>query len=342
MLLFQHMRYKILGKTGITVSNICLGMMSFGNSQEWQLELDEARPIVDRALDAGINFFDTANVYSRGRSEEITGELLKEHRDDVIIASKLRFKMGEGVNDKGLNRHHMFREVVASLKRLQTDHIDLYQIHRWDNATHVDILMRSLNQLIDRGVVDHIGASSMYAWQFATAQFRAEQLGLEQFVTMSNHYNPIYREEEREMIPYSMHNDVALIPWSPLARGFLSGKYSSDDAENLDQSRYRSDPYLKQRYFHPNDFEILKVIEEIAKTEYLTIAQVALSWVLHQPGITSPIIGVSKLDHLNEAIAAVELDLDPDYYRRISEAYTSRPIIGHAYISSDDMVSTKN
>ena len=159
--LFYLMRYKILGKTGISVSNICLGMMSFGNTQEWHLELDEARPIVDRALDTGINFFDTANVYSRGRSEEITGELLSEHRDDVVIASKIRFKMGEGVNDKGLNRHHMFRQVEESLERLQTDHIDLYQIHRWDNATHVDMVMRSLNQLIDRGVVDHIGASSM-------------------------------------------------------------------------------------------------------------------------------------------------------------------------------------
>lgn len=336
------MKYTILGKSGIRVSKICLGMMSFGNSQTWHLEIDEARPIVDRALDSGINFFDTANVYSRGRSEEITGELLKEYRDDVIIATKIRFAMGDGQNQKGLNRYHIARQVMDSLERLQTDRIDLYQIHRWDNATDIELTMRSLNHLIDQGYVSHIGASSMYTWQFAKAQFTAKNLGLEEFVTMSNHYNAVYREEEREMIPFCIDQNIALIPWSPLGRGFLSGKYTAEDAKNLDYPRYASDPYLKSRYFDPRDFEVLKIVENIGKDEKISVAQVALSWVLKQPGVTSPIIGVSKLEQLEEAIEAVDLNLDRDYYNRISEAYSAHPIIGHAYDLSDNMVSSKN
>ncbi len=333
-----NMKYTKLGKTGITVSRICLGMMSFGNSQEWQLEIDEARPIVERALDAGINFFDTANVYSRGRSEEITGELLKDVRDDVVIATKIRFAMGDGHNDKGLNRYHMAREIENSLNRLKTDFIDLYQIHRWDASVDPEFLMRSLNQLIDGGYVLHIGASSMYTWQLAKLQFTAERLGLEKFATMQNHYNAIYREEEREMIPFCMDQGMGIIPWSPLARGFLSGKYSPKDKEKEEHTRLKSDPYLKARYFRDNDFQVLEVIKEIAQEKDVTPAQVSLSWILHKPGITSPIVGVTKMEHLEQAIDAIEMKLTHDELKRIEEAYLPHPIIGHSYEPSDAMV----
>ncbi|MHA2250200.1 MAG: aldo/keto reductase [Candidatus Kariarchaeaceae archaeon] len=333
------MKYAVLGKTGITVSRLCLGMMSFGNSQTWHLELDEAKPIVDRAIDAGINFYDTANVYSRGRSEEITGELLKDHRDDMIIASKVRFNMGDGHNDKGLNRYHMQRQIKASLDRLQMDFVDLYQIHRWDYNTDIEYVMRSLNHLIDQGLVHHIGASSMYAWELAKAQFTAEHLGLEKFVCMQNHYNATYREEEREVIPFCIDQGMGIIPWSPLARGFLSGKYTRD--KEPDSVRSQSDPYVKQRYFKENDFEIVDVVKSIASEENVSPSQIAFSWILDRPGITSPILGVSKLEHLEEAIDAVDIKLNQDHIKRIDEAYIPRPVIGHAYNQPDQMISAK-
>jgi aryl-alcohol dehydrogenase (NADP+) len=331
------MKYTILGSTGITVSRLCLGMMSFGNSQEWHLEIDQAKPIVDRAYDAGINFFDTANVYSRGRSEEITGELLKDHRDDVVIASKVRFTMGDGHNDKGLNRYHMRQQIKASLDRLQMDFVDLYQIHRWDYNTDIEFVMRSLNHLIDQGLTSHIGASSMYAWELAKAQYTAEKLGLEGFVSMQNHYNAMYREEEREVIPFCIDQNIGLIPWSPLARGFLSGKYKRGEEPNF--ARFKSDPLLKQRYFRDNDFAIVDAVKEIAHEESVSPSQVALAWMLDRPGITSPIIGVSKIEHLEESIAAVDLSLNSDHVKRIDEAYVPRPITGHSYNQPDGMIS---
>ena len=332
------MKYAKLGKTGIMVSRICLGMMSFGNGQEWQLEIDEAKPIVEKAIDAGINFFDTANVYSKGRSEEITGELLGDYRDDVVIATKVRFAMGSGQNDKGLNRYHIAREIENSLRRLNTDYIDLYQIHRWDPSVSVEYLMRTLNQLIDGGYVLHIGASSMYTWQLAKAQYTAELLGLEKFATMQNHYNAIYREEEREMIPFCIDQGMGIIPWSPLARGFLSGKYKPEDKEGENEKRLRSDPYLKARYFRKNDFEVLDAIKGISEEIGASVAQTALSWILHRPGITSPIVGVTKLSHLEEAIDAVDINLKQEQIRRIDEAYLPHPIIGHSYEPSDAMI----
>ncbi|MCH8907557.1 MAG: aldo/keto reductase [Candidatus Heimdallarchaeota archaeon] len=333
------MKYAIFGPTGITVSRLCLGMMSYGNGQDWMLEIDDAKPFVDKAIDLGINFFDTANVYSRGRSEEITGELLKGHRDDVVIASKVRFAMGEGRNDKGLNRYHMTRQIKASLTRLQIDFIDLYQIHRWDYNTDIELVMRSLNHLIDQGKVSHIGASSMYAWELAKAQHISEQLGLEKFVSMQNHYNAMYREEEREVIPFCLDQNIAVIPWSPLARGFLSGKYKRD--QEVKGTRLQTDPYLKGRYFRDNDFDIVEIVEEIAKQMDVTSAQVALSWLLHQPGVTSPIIGATKLEHLQEAADAVELRMDSDHLKRIDEVYIPRPVTGHSYLQPDAMVSVK-
>ncbi|MCY3412736.1 MAG: aldo/keto reductase [Candidatus Heimdallarchaeota archaeon] len=334
------MKYKTLGKTGIKVSEITLGMMSFGNAQEWMLELEEAKPIVERAIDAGINFFDTANVYSNGRSEEITGELLKEYREDVVIATKVRFSMGDDVNRKGLHRKHMTEQILASLDRLQTDFVDLYQIHRMDYSMDVEFIMRSLNQLIDVGLTLHIGASSMYTWEFQKLQYTAEKLGLEKFVSMQNHVNAIYQEEFREMIPYCIDQGVAVIPWSPLGRGFLSGKYTATG--DNDYARYRSDPYLKGRYFHPNDFEVLEVIQEISKETELSVPQVSLSWLLNQKGVTSPILGVSKLEHLEEAIIVLESPINAEQTKRISDAYSSRPIIGHSYFLSDNMISDKN
>jgi len=311
-------------------------MMSFGNSQEWNLEIEEARPIIERAVDLGINFFDTANVYSRGRSEEITGEVLADYRDDIVLATKIRFAMGDGVNDSGLNRYHMIRQMQESLDRLQTDFVDLYQIHRWDYSTDIELVMRSLNHLIDAGVTLHIGASSMYGWELMKAQATAERLGLEKFQTMQNHYNAIYREEEREVIPACIDMGMGIIPWSPLARGFLSGKYDDVDP---DSPRARSDPYLKMRYFKDNDFEVLKVLKEVAFENEITTAQMALAWLLSRPGVTSPIIGVTKMSHLEQAVETVDMIIDHDYFDRISEAYTVRPITGHAYNQPNTMIN---
>jgi aryl-alcohol dehydrogenase-like predicted oxidoreductase len=330
------MKYSNLGSTGIKVSNLCLGMMSFGNSQKWHLEIEDAKPIVDYALDNGINFFDTANVYSNGRSEEITGELLQDHRDDVVIATKVRFEMNNGINDKGLSRYHIKREIKNSLDRLKMDFIDLYQIHRLDYSLDMEILMRNMNHLIDEGSALHIGASSMFGWELVKAQSIAEKYGLEKFSTMQNHYNAIYREEEREVIPACMDMKMGIIPWSPLARGFLSGKYSGKKST---ESRFKSDPYLKKRYFHENDFEVLGIIKECAKENDISVAQMSLKWVLSQKGITSPIIGITKLNQLKEAIEVSEMNIDKEYINRISAAYSVRPIIGHSYNQPDQMIN---
>ncbi len=334
------MKYTKLGNTGISVSKICLGMMSFGNAQSWMLELDEAKPIVDRALDSGINFYDTANVYSRGRCEEITGDLLENSRDDIVVATKVRFAMGDGKNDFGLNKFHISRQIDASLKRLKMDFVELYQIHRWDYNTDLEYVMRSLNKIIDDGKTLHIGASSMYAWELAKAQHTAEKLGLEKFSTMQNHYNAMYREEEREVIPFCIDQGMGIIPWSPLARGFLSGKYTRN-VDNSNHVRYKTDPYLKSRYFRDNDFDIVETVVEIAKEENLFPAQIALAWVLNRPGITSPIVGVTNLNQLEQAIESVEVNLNPDAVNRINEAYSSRPVIGHSYNQPDNMVTVK-
>ncbi len=322
----KFMKYTTLGLTGIKVSKICFGTMSFGNTRAWNIEIDQAKPIVKKALDLGINFFDTANVYANGRSEEIIGELLKEVRDEIIIATKVRFSTGDKPNDEGLNRNHIRREVKKSLHRLQTDNIDLYQIHRLDYTVSMDQLMRSLNHLIDEGLVNHIGASSMYTWELAKANYLAEKLSLEKFTSMQNHYNAIYREEEREMIPYCIDEGMAVIPWSPLARGFLSGAIKQKEKT----IRNETDAFLSW-YDNPNNYEVLDVIENCATENDLSVSQMALAWVLHQKGITSPILGVTKLSHLEEAVTVVDATIDQDYFKRISEAYTVRPILGHSY-----------
>ena len=320
------MEYVNLGRAGVKVSRICLGCMSFGNSAEWMLEIDEVRPIIRKALDLGINFFDTANVYSRGRSEEIIGELLKDYREDVVIATKVYGKMEEGPNDRGLSRLHILRQIEGSLERLQTDYVDLYQIHRWDYETPIEETLRTLDDLVHQGKVRYIGASSMWAWQFAKALWTSDRLGLERFVSMQNHYNLCYREEEREMIPLCKEEGIATIPWSPLARGFLTGKYKRD--KEPDSARYRSDRWLKERFFRPEDWDVLDALLEVAAEKGVPLAEVALAW-LFEKGVTAPIVGVTKVEHVKQAVESLEVRLTPDDVRRLEEPYKPHPVIGH-------------
>jgi aryl-alcohol dehydrogenase-like predicted oxidoreductase len=320
------MEYVNLGKAGVKVSRICLGCMSFGNDAKWKLQLEESRRIMNKAIDLGINFFDTANVYSAGRSEEITGECLKGYRDNVVIATKVFFPVGEGPNDSGLSRRHIMRQIKASLKRLQTDHVDLYQIHRWDYKTPIEETLRALDDVVHRGLTHYIGASSMYAWQFLKALYTSDQLGLERFVSMQNHYNLIYREEEREMIPLCREEGIALIPWSPLGRGFLAGKYKR--GEKPKTARYESDKYLSERYFKPEDFDVLDAVQELAKQKGVSPAQIALAWLLHR-GVTAPIIGATKSEHVDDAISAIDIKLDEGEMARLEEKYVPHPILGH-------------
>ena len=301
--------------------------MSFGNSEEWMVEIDKARPIVKRAVDLGVNFFDTANLYSNGRSEEIVGELLKGHRDDVVIATKVRFKVGEGPNKEGLSRYHILQQVRKSLKRLQTDRIDLYQIHRWDYSTPIEETLLALNDLVRQGTVGYIGASSMWAWQFAKALFTSDDLGIVRFVSMQNHYNLCYREEEREMIPLCKDQGIGLIPWSPLARGFLTGRYKRGRAPST--SRYKTDKYFAERFFRPEDFDVVERAEEIAKEKGVTAAQIALAWLLHK-GVNAPIIGATKVEHVDEAVGSVDIQLSDVEMAKLEEPYQIHRILGHS------------
>jgi len=321
----RSMHYTRLGSTGMQISRICLGTMSFGNSEEWMVEIEKARPIVNRALDLGVNFFDTANVYSKGRSEEIVGELLKDHRDDVVIATKVRLSTGEGPNNEGLSKYHIMDQVKKSLKRLGTDRIDLYQTHRWDYSTPIEETMLTLNDLVRQGTVNYLGTSSMFAWQFAKALAASDFLGIARFVSMQNHYNLCYREEEREMIPFCKDQGTALIPWSPLARGFLTGRYKRGG--KVDTARYRSDKYFAERFFKPEDFDVVERAEEIAKEKGVTVSQIALAWMLHK-GVCAPIIGATRVEHLEDAVSSLEVKLSSDDMKRLEEPYKPHRIIG--------------
>jgi 1-deoxyxylulose-5-phosphate synthase len=301
--------------------------MSFGDEAEWMVEIDKARPIVKRALDLGVNFFDTANVYSNGRSEEIVGELLKGHRDDVVIASKVRLKTGEEPNREGLSRYHIMSQAKKSLKRLQTDRIDLYQTHRWDYATPIEETILALNDLVRQGMVGYIGTSSMWAWQFAKALYSSDLLHAARFVSMQNHYNLCYREEEREMIPLCKDQKIGLLPWSPLARGFLSGKYKR--GKTPETVRYRTDKYFPERFFRPEDFDVVERAEEVAKEKGVSTAQVALAW-LFKKGVDAPIIGATKVEHLEEAVQALDIHLSEDDVKRLEEPYKPHRIMGHS------------
>jgi len=327
------MQYTNLGKTGMKVSRLCLGMMSYGSKswREWVLDEEEAKPFVRRALDAGINFFDTADVYSLGESEKITGNLLKffgVKREHVVIATKVHGQMSDDINDKGLSRKHILDSIDKSLKRLQMDYVDIYQIHRWDYETPIEETMEALNDVVRTGKARYIGASSMFAWQFSKAQHTAERHGWTRFVSMQDHYNLVYREEEREMIPLCIDQGVGLIPWSPMARGFFAkNRTRSGGGETV---RAKSDPFTNQLYFREEDFTVADRANEIADSRGVTGSQMALAWVLSKPHINSPIIGATKLDHLEQAIAALEIKLTEDEIKRLEEPYRPHPILGHS------------
>lgn len=321
------MEYVNLGKSGLKVSRICLGCWSYGNSAEWMIEIDSARPILKKAIDLGVTFFDTANSYSRGRSEEILGEIIKERRNDLVIATKVWFPMSEKPNDRGLSRLHIMRQADGSLKRLGLDYVDLYQIHRWDYETPIDETLQALDDLVRVGKTRYIGASSMYAWQFSKALWTADRLGLTRFISMQNHYNLCYREEEREMIPLCRDQGIGIIPWSPLARGFLTGKYKR--GEPHDSARYRSDRNLAERFFRPEDFDVLEEVLRVAKEKSVTASQIALAWLL-QKGVVAPIVGATKVQHIEQAVEALSVHLSSDDIRRLEAPYKPHPVIGHS------------
>ncbi len=326
------MEYVNLGLTGLKVSRICLGCMSFGGTKTgnfgWTLGYEDSKKIIDRAVDLGINFFDTADAYSEGLSEEIVGRSLLGKRDDLVIATKVYNPMGVGPNDKGLSRKHVLRAARASLERLKTNYIDLYQIHRFDYETPMEETLKTLDDLVhSEGVVSYVGASSMWAWQLAKSLYTSDRLGLERFVSMQNHYNLAYREEEREVLPLCREEKLAVIPWSPLARGFLSGRYQRN--EKPEGTRYNSDQYLKARYFRPEDFDVLERAQTIAREKGLTTSQLALAWLLNKPYVTSPIVGVTSVAQLEELVAGVAVKLTEEEMRRLEEPYKTRPIEGH-------------
>jgi 1-deoxyxylulose-5-phosphate synthase len=325
------MEYVNLGKTGLKVSRICLGTMTYGSKKwrEWVLEEADSGPFYRRAIEAGINFFDTADVYSLGVSEEITGRALKEYgpsRDQLVIATKVFNAMGDGPNQRGLSKKHIMHSIDQSLRRLQTDYVDLYQIHRFDPTTPIEETLEALDLVVRSGKALYIGASSMPAWRFMKMLETSDRLGLARFVTMQNHYNLVYREEEREMNPLCVEEGVGLIPWSPLARGFLAGnRNQTDRGETL---RAKTDDFAHKLYYRESDFTVVDRVTEIAKKRGVTNAQVALAWVLAKPGVSSPIIGASKMSHLDQAIAALDVKLTDAEIKALEEPYEPHPVLG--------------
>jgi aryl-alcohol dehydrogenase-like predicted oxidoreductase len=324
------MQYVRLGGTGLKVSRICLGMMTYGSSswRDWVLDGPEAEPIVRRAAEQGVTFYDTADMYSVGASEEVTGHILREiyaSRDDYVLATKVFNPMGDGPNDRGLSRKHIMAAIDASLRRLGTDYVDLYQIHRWDPETPIEETMEALHDVVRAGKARYLGASSMYAWQFAKAQHVATVNGWTRFVSMQPHYNLVYREEEREMLPYCRDSGVGVIPWSPLARGLLAG--GRERAGRT--TRARSDAYADQLYSE-GDLAVADVVARIAKQRDVPAARIALAWLLHQPAVTAPIIGASKIGHVDDAIGAVELTLTEAELAELAEPYRPHPVLGHS------------
>jgi aryl-alcohol dehydrogenase-like predicted oxidoreductase len=328
------MDYRNLGNTGVRVSPLCLGMMTYGSKKwrEWVLEEDEARPLVQRAVEAGINFFDTADVYSLGESEVITGNLLREfqpRREELVIATKVFNPMSDGANDRGLSRKHIMAAIDASLNRLRVDYVDLYQIHRFDPNTPIEETCEALNDVVRAGKALYVGASSMYAWQFAKMLQVQKENGFAQFVTMQNHYNLVYREEEREMMPLCLDQKIGCIPWSPLARGFVTGTRKRGDGKS-ETTRARTDDFAHSLYYRESDFTVVDRVTEIAKQRGVTNAQVALAWMLAKPVVSSPIIGASKPYQLEDALGALELKLTDDEVKRLEEPYEPHPILGHS------------
>jgi 1-deoxyxylulose-5-phosphate synthase len=325
------MEYVRLGPTELNVSRICLGMMSYGDPdwREWLLPEEAAEPIVRRAVEAGVTFFDTADMYSNGRSEEITGRLLAKlfaRRDDYVLATKVYFPMGPGPDDRGLSRKHILAAIDASLTRLGVEYVDLYQIHRWDDETPIEETMAALHDVVQAGKARYIGASSMYAWQFAKAQHIAEAAGGTAFVSMQNHYNLVYREEEREMIPLCLDQGVEVIPWSPLARGFLAGGRERGG----ERTTVRAGSDRVAEMYEDADFDVVDVVREVAEERGLPPAQIALAWLLAKPAVAAPIVGATKLRHLEGAIAATDVTLSEEEAARLEAPYRPHPILGHS------------
>jgi aryl-alcohol dehydrogenase-like predicted oxidoreductase len=325
------MKYVNLGATGLRVSRVCLGMMGFGNDSDrpWVIDEDAADPIVRAAVEGGVNFFDTADTYSNGASEVATGRLVGKYlgRDEVVIATKVFMPMTPGENGGGLSRKHVLSAIDASLTRLGLDYVDLYQIHRWDPRVPIEETMEALHDVVQAGKARYIGASSMFAWQFAKAQHTAERHGWTRFVSMQNHYNLIYREEEREMIPLCVDQGVGVIPWSPLARGVLAGTRTRDGDKRT--TRSETDPFTDYLYSQPTDFDVVDRVGEIAAERGVPSAQVALAWLLHRQGVTAPIVGSTKLGHLDDALAGEQLDLEDKEMERLEEPYVPHPVLGH-------------
>jgi 1-deoxyxylulose-5-phosphate synthase len=325
------MNYTSLGTSGLRVSKICLGMMGFGNESErpWVIDEDAAEPIVQAAVEGGVTFFDTADTYSGGASEVATGRLVPKYltRDEAVIATKVFMPVTPGENGSGLGRKHVLSGIDASLRRLGMDYVDLYQIHRWDPRTPIEETMEALHDVVRSGKARYIGASSMFAWQFAKAQHTAEQHGWTKFVSMQNHYNLVYREEEREMIPLCLDQGVGCIPWSPLARGVLAGTRTRDGGRHT--TRSSTDPFADYLYDQPTDFDVVDAVNEVADARGVPSAQIALAWLLARPGVTAPIVGSTKQKHLTDALAAEALMLSEDEVAQLEKPYVPHPVLGH-------------
>ena len=327
------MEYTNLGKTGLKVSRICLGCMSFGSpkSRKWMLTEDQSRPIIKKALKEGINFFDTANMYAEGLSEQITGRALADFakREEIVIATKVFFPMRKDENSKGLSRKQIFTEIDNSLKRLKTDYVDLYQIHRWDYTTPIEETLEALHDVVKSGKVRYIGASSMFVWQFTKALYLADLHGWTRFVSMQNYYNLLYREEEREMLPLCKEEGIGVIPWSPLARGHLGRPWQKQS----NTERAKTDRFGKTLYEKTKDADkkVVDVVTKISKERGISNAQVALAWMLSRPVITAPIVGTTKMKHLEDAIAAVSVNLTDDEITRLEAKYEPHPVLGISY-----------
>ncbi len=327
------MQYTRLGNTGLKVSRLCLGMMTYGAKQwrPWVLDEEESLPFIREALEVGINFFDTADMYSLGRSEEILGQAMKEFgpgRDRVVIATKVFNEMNSDPNGRGLSRKHIMHSIDESLKRLKTDYVDLYQIHRFDYQTPIEETLSALHDVVKAGKALYIGASAMYAWQFMKMLGTSDRLGLTRFVSMQNCYNLLYREEEREMLPLCREEGIGVIPFSPLARGFIAGNRNRENSG--DTLRAQSDDLSRSYFFTEQDFALVDRITEVAERLGTSNARLAMAWVLQQPGITSPIIGATKPHHISDAVAALELKLDESDLQSLTDPYKPRPIMAHS------------
>jgi 1-deoxyxylulose-5-phosphate synthase len=328
----DHVDYVRVGSSGLKVSRIGLGMMSYGSAEErrWHLDEAQAEPIVARAIAAGVTLFDTADMYSDGLTEEITGRLLGKllpRREDYVLATKVFFPMGNGANDRGLSRKHVLASIDASLARLRTDYVDLYQIHRWDSETPIEETMAVLHEVVQAGKARYIGASSMYAWRFAKAQHAAQAAGTTRFISMQNHYNLVYREEEREMIPLCLDQGVGVLPYSPLARGLLAGSRGRGGQRRTLRSGH--DPLADEMY-EDTDFDVVDATASVAAGRGLPAAQIALAWLLGKPAVTAPIVGATSLSHLDDAVAATEVRLTEDEVTRLEASYRPHRVLGHS------------